>query len=44
MGTKVCSKCKEEKNIDDFGKDSTRPKGISYLCKICLIDKSNKYR
>ena len=44
METKICSKCKEEKNIDGFGKDSTRPKGISYLCKICLIDKSNKYR
>lgn len=44
METKICSKCKIEKNIDDFGKDKTRKNGFSYLCKICLIEKSKKYK
>lgn len=44
MEKKICSKCKIEKNINDFGKDSTRKNGLSYLCKECLIIKSNDYR
>ena len=44
MDTKICSKCKEEKEICEFGKDSTRKGGLSYLCKKCLCEKSDKYR
>lgn len=44
METKICSKCKEEKPICDFGKDKTRTNGLSYLCKKCLILKSKKYK
>lgn len=44
MGTKICSKCKDEKQIDEFGKDSSRKDGYSYLCKICLINKSRLYK
>jgi hypothetical protein len=44
METKICSKCKEEKSFCEFGKDSSRKNGISYLCKECLIKKSNNYR
>jgi hypothetical protein len=44
METKVCSKCKSEKGLDEFGKDTTRKGGYSYLCKICLIEKSRSYK
>lgn len=44
MNTKICSKCKIEKNINDFGKDSSRKNGLSYLCKNCLIVKSSNYK
>lgn len=44
METKICSKCKEEKELIEFGKDLTRKGGYSYLCKLCLIKKSNTYR
>ena len=44
METKICSKCKEVKDICDFGKDKTRKGGHSYLCKSCLIKKSFDYR
>lgn len=44
METKICSKCKEEKNICEFGKDSSRKNNLSYLCKVCLINKSRLYK
>ena len=44
METKICSKCKVEKNYSEFGKDSSRKNGISYLCKLCLIEKSRYYK
>ena len=44
METKICSKCKVEKNYSEFGKDSSRKNGISYLCKLCLIEKSRSYK
>lgn len=44
METKICSKCKIEKEISEFGKDKTRKGGLSYLCKDCLIIKSKNYR
>jgi hypothetical protein len=38
---KVCSKCKEEKDISEFHKNkSNKPSGLSYCCKIC--DKTQK--
>jgi hypothetical protein len=42
--TKICSKCKNEKTLLEFGKDSTRKSGYSYLCKECLIEKSRSYK
>lgn len=44
METKICSKCREVKNICEFGKDKTRKGGYSYLCKSCLIEKSFIYK
>ena len=44
METKICSKCKEEKNVCEFGNDKSRKNNLSYLCKECLILKSKKYK
>ena len=44
METKICSKCKIEKDLHEFGKDSSRKNGVSYLCKLCLIEKSRSYK
>ena len=30
-----CYKCKKEKDISEFYRDRSRPKGISALCKEC---------
>lgn len=32
---KKCTMCKKVKNIEDFCKDSSRPRGISYRCRTC---------
>lgn len=33
--TKVCTKCKIEKDLSEFNKDKTRPDGYSYWCRAC---------
>lgn len=35
--TKVCSKCKEEKSVDDFHKNRSKPDGLAGECKICIL-------
>lgn len=35
MTTKVCTKCGIEKDLSNFGKDSSRPDGLKYNCKSC---------
>lgn len=40
---KRCSVCENDKSIDDFRKDRSRPDGYSYTCKVCE-NKSNKER
>jgi hypothetical protein len=44
MVTKICSKCKEEKCLGDFGKLKSSKDGLMYYCKICNHNKSIKYR
>ena len=44
METKVCSKCKEEKNICDFGNLKTSKDGLSYSCKQCDRQRGKEYR
>jgi len=36
---KICSKCKEEKELSDFPKDKTKKDGYDYLCKKCKYNK-----
>ena len=43
MKTKVCTKCKIEKDIDNFSK-SNKKDGLSYWCKECFkIYTKNNY-
>jgi hypothetical protein len=44
METKVCSKCKEEKNVCEFGKLKTSKDGFLYSCKKCNNKRSVDYR
>ena len=40
---KICSKCKEEKNIDCFGKNRTTKDGFQSNCKECRNKSSSEY-
>ena len=44
METKVCSKCKEEKNICEFYKRNETKDGYRSDCKICFNEKCLMYR
>lgn len=43
METKVCSKCKEEKNVCDFGNSKSSKDGLLYCCKKCNNERGKKY-
>jgi hypothetical protein len=32
---KMCTKCKQEKPLGDFGKRANSPGGVAYWCKVC---------
>lgn len=40
----VCSKCKEEKSIDQFYKNLRRKNGLSSCCKQCQLVYNKLYR
>ena len=44
MKTKICSKCKEEKNCDLFGVDKKRKDGLKLHCNDCRKLESKIYR
>jgi hypothetical protein len=44
MEKKVCSKCKEEKEVCEFGKDKTKKSGYKSQCKECVNITSKKYK
>ena len=41
--TKVCSKCKVEKEFEFFTKDKSRKNGVRSICKICNKEKSKAW-
>ena len=41
--TKVCSKCKVEKEFEFFTKDKSRKNGVGSICKICNKEKSKAW-
>ncbi len=38
--TKICTKCKTQKDLDDFHKNKNNPDGRSYQCKTCSIKRT----
>jgi len=40
---KVCTKCKEEKNLFDFPKNKRKNDGYHYQCKVCVNNTSKTY-
>lgn len=40
---KVCTKCKEEKNLFDFPKNKKKVDGYHYQCKVCVNNTSKSY-
>lgn len=43
MKTKICPRCKEKKDINEFYKDKKTKDGLHYSCKKCLIEHHRKY-
>jgi len=43
MDTKICTKCKVEKSIDQFYKRTTARSGLTSACKLCDIKKVKNY-
>ena len=44
METKVCSKCKQEKKVCEFGNSKSSKDGLLYCCKKCNNKRSVEYR
>ena len=44
METKICTKCKNEKTLDDFYKDINKKDGHSCACKECGNNEKREYR
>lgn len=42
-GKRECSKCGEEKSLDEFAKNSTKKGGVDSLCLDCNAKKTKKY-
>jgi len=42
--TKICSKCKKEKELTEFCKDNSRRDGLSAWCRECKKEFMKKYR
>lgn len=40
---KKCTKCKEDKSLDEFNKNKTRKDGLQNICKNCSQEKSRNY-
>ena len=43
METKVCSKCKEDKKVCEFGNSKSSKDGLLYCCKKCNSERGKKY-
>jgi len=43
MKTKICSKCKEEKDVCEFYKNNKNPNLYRGSCKICMNKQSKEY-
>ncbi len=43
MNTKQCRKCKNDKDLSEFGKDAHSPDGLKYQCKECSRKESKTF-
>lgn len=43
MDYKICTKCKEHKDISEFARDMTKKSGIRSACKACVRNNSKNY-
>jgi hypothetical protein len=43
METKICNKCKKEKEICDYGKSGNSKDGLSRICKKCNNERGKQY-
>jgi len=43
METKICVKCKEEKQLTEFAKDKYNKDGLTFRCKKCRNKHYNEY-
>ncbi|AZV02296.1 endonuclease VII [Pectobacterium phage Arno18] len=44
LEVKVCSCCKVEKPLSEFGKDASKRDGLNSCCKRCRVNKNKEYR
>lgn len=44
MKTKICTKCKVDKALSEFGKNRTTKDGLRYWCKTCRLEDNRSYR
>ncbi len=44
MDTKECTKCKDVKELTDFGKDTRNTDGLKSVCKVCLSNYKKEYK
>lgn len=42
--TKICSKCKEEKSLDQFCKQTKTKDGLSFHCRFCRVSSHNAWK
>ena len=40
---KICNSCKTDKPVSEFYKDKARKDGLTYKCKLCIIERNKKY-
>ena len=43
MEKKICTKCKDEKFLEEFNKNKTRKDGYNNVCRICSNNNSKQY-
>ena len=43
MKTKICTKCKKEKDLSEFYKRNKHKDGLNQQCKSCLINNTLKW-
>ncbi len=44
METKICSKCREEKPLEEFYKNENRSTGYATYCKKCSLIAAKEWR